>query len=610
MNRLTSCHFIFLLLISPAISQEPATIRINFSETFQTIDHFGASDCWSMQKIGEWDEVAKIRVADLLFSPTKGIGLTGWRFNLGGGLNTKTITHPWRTVETFYVGPHQYDWTRQAEERWFLQAAKERGVERFTAFVNSPPGKMNINGTTNCTDGLGSTNLKNGYEAQFALYLVDVLKHFRDQWDIAFDYISPVNEPQWEWNNGSNQEGNRASNPDIIAIVNALDAELQKQKVETKISIIESGDLKSWYISNQSMESEYGEKYGDYLRQVIGHEDISEKISRHFCGHSYWSDRLGTQLVQHRESAKRFFRSFLNDGWEYWMTEYCILDGPEGAGGRGRDLSIKTALDVARVIHYDLTILNASAWNWWTAVSPEDYKDGLLYTNYKDNPGDKSVIESKTLWALGNYSRFIRPGAVRIEVSGADDKEALMASGYINAEKDKIFIVALNVSQNAAPLSFQVAGLQDNQHIQNLAPYLTSNAAGDDLRQLASFPTDKEFSLPPRSIVTLVGDIKTLDNINYRDEPDNPKRPRFFCYPNPFNGDITIQLQNAASSNASLTIFNYRGQVIKSLPPLRDGRFYRWNGRNNQGAAAPSGSYFVQMGTAEELISRRIVLIR
>jgi len=38
-------------------------------------------------------------------------------------------------------------------------------------------------------------------------------------------------------------------------------------------------------------------------------------------------------------------------------------------------------MQTARVMHYDLTVANLSACQWWTAVSPEDYKDGLIYTD-------------------------------------------------------------------------------------------------------------------------------------------------------------------------------------------------------------------------------------
>ncbi|MBN1465425.1 hypothetical protein JXA02_06670, partial [candidate division KSB1 bacterium] len=130
MKKIASLSLCFLL--QNGFSAPIIPVRIDASITYQRIDHFGASDCWSFQKIGAWDLQNRERLADLLFSPTKGIGLSSWRFNIGGGINT-AIQHPWRTVETFEVAEGVYDWTRQAEERWFLRAAQERGVGEFIA---------------------------------------------------------------------------------------------------------------------------------------------------------------------------------------------------------------------------------------------------------------------------------------------------------------------------------------------------------------------------------------------------------------------------------------------------------------------------------------------
>jgi O-glycosyl hydrolase len=163
------------ILVISCVHADAIPVVINTQIQFQEMDGFGASDCWSFQKIGEWSESQKNHVADLLFSTEVGIGLSQWRFNIGAGINTQTINHPWRTVETFETGSGEYDWTRQEEERWFLDAAKDRGVNQFIAFVNSPPGRMTRNGLTNCTNGVGSTNLKNGWENQFARYLKDIL---------------------------------------------------------------------------------------------------------------------------------------------------------------------------------------------------------------------------------------------------------------------------------------------------------------------------------------------------------------------------------------------------------------------------------------------------
>ena len=96
---------------------------------FQTIEHFGASDCWTMQKLGGWSDENRARLADLLFDPEKGIGLTSWRVNLGAGLDEGIGLISWRTGENIEFAPGQYDWTRLANQRRFIIDAKARGVE-------------------------------------------------------------------------------------------------------------------------------------------------------------------------------------------------------------------------------------------------------------------------------------------------------------------------------------------------------------------------------------------------------------------------------------------------------------------------------------------------
>ncbi len=74
-----------------------------------------------------------------------------------------------------------YDWSKQAGQQWFLKAAKDRGVDTLIAFVNSPPVWMTKNGHAQPDSTVGSTNLKDGYEDEFAAYMTDVLEHFKSK---------------------------------------------------------------------------------------------------------------------------------------------------------------------------------------------------------------------------------------------------------------------------------------------------------------------------------------------------------------------------------------------------------------------------------------------
>ena len=550
---------VFMVSTSELLPQDH-TLRINTNITFQTIDNFGASDCWSFQMIGDWYTQNKIKIADLLFSTENGIGLSAWRFNIGGGKEGNRISHPWRSAETFELSEGVYDSTRQSEESWFLHAAKERGVDQFIAFVNSPPARMTRSGYTNCNDGLGSTNLKEGYEGQFATYLADIIKHFGDDEGIDFNYVSPVNEPIWEWNQ-SNQEGNRASNNDIKKIVNAMYSEFQDKGLDTEILIPESGNFRSWSTIEEGISNKYGETYGNYLSEFCNDDNVNGKISKALCGHGYWSDLLNTELVQDRIALKIKLLPYFNKGWRFWQTEYMEYEGPYGEGGHGRDLTMETALNNARIIHYDMTILNASAWQWWTAVSPEDFKDGLIYTNYY-SPGDyQTIIESKTLWALGNYSRFIRPGSKRVECLGAADKTNVMASAYKDSLNGNLIIVAINVTDEEKELAFDILDAQSDIR---LIPFITTNKTDDDLREGGSFNPSSGYLMPARSVVTFVGKLDKITNVD-----DNKFRKEEFGllnnYPNPFNSSTNLTFSLAENAKVKIEIYNMLGQKVETL---------------------------------------------
>ena len=60
-------HYISLLMLATAMGCQAQTFTIQTNEPRQTIRHFGASDAWSMQFIGLWDnEAEQQKVADWL----------------------------------------------------------------------------------------------------------------------------------------------------------------------------------------------------------------------------------------------------------------------------------------------------------------------------------------------------------------------------------------------------------------------------------------------------------------------------------------------------------------------------------------------------------------
>ena len=490
---------------SSAKIPEVATYELTQTQR-QTIDGFGASDAWSMWQIGCWDDSLQTKVADWLFSQDKGIGLSIWRFNAGAGSASQGDSAQInRDTRTEYFD-------RQKGQRRFLQLAKERGVPTFLAFFNSPPVHLTQNGLATNTGRGGTLNLRPDAYDDFAVYMADMMARAKKEDGIEFDYISPVNEPDGHWNwLGPKQEGTPATNREIARVARLLSTELLKRQLDTKIIINESSDLRcmlgvyeaDWQRGNEIQCFWNPDSADTYVGNL-------PNIAHIHAGHSYWTntpvltpahpDYATTGLYGYR---RRLADALSKVGIDFWMSELCIMSNDEEIhGGGGFDFSMEVALYVARVIHYDLTVANARSWQWWRAAGG-DYKDGLLRMYVKGERLGRGkgrvetndVRDSKLLWTLGNFSRFVRPGAVRLEVKGDMSADGLMLSAYRNANGKRV-IVAINYSDHPRDIRINAAGKQ-------AAAYRTSDTPGEDLKYIGKVNL-KKTTLPARSVTTFV----------------------------------------------------------------------------------------------------------
>ncbi|MDE5549022.1 MAG: hypothetical protein K2J13_02090, partial [Clostridia bacterium] len=211
-------------------------------------------------------------------------------------------------------------------------------------------------------------------------------------------YISPVNEPQWDWGGkDTSQEGCHYS-PEALAkfydvFYTKLKAYNESHATSFEMDIFESGNYKI---------TESGTKFQAYMKALSKYEYFNEIDT--ISAHSYGVDmnerarNLAYSLFARNYQGKRFS-----------VSEYCVLEG-------GVDPGIDMGLYSAKVIMKDLDTLNAVKWNWWLSVSTYDYEDGLVYWNPKDN----NLAVTNRYYAMGQFSRYIEPGSVRVGTEYGD----------------------------------------------------------------------------------------------------------------------------------------------------------------------------------------------
>lgn len=498
------------------ITSVEKSVTINAGLTYQTIVGFGASDCWSPAYVGKHWTSGRDKISELLFSSViesgkpKGIGLSMWRVNLGGGSaeqgDASGINDKSRRAESYLTNDLSLDWTRCEGQRYFMSRAKELGCDNFVLFSNTPPVQYTYNGKGFSARG-GVSNLKSDCYDKYAAYLASVARYYVSQ-GYRVSHISPVNEPQYNWEGG--QEGSGWTNDEVARLARELDKSLTSANLSTDILLGESGDWEYLYKvkTDANRSNVFSAFFTPGSSAYVG--DLSH-LKKLICGHSYWTDGTweGMRSVRRQlaESARQY-------GLEVWQSEWSMLgDGYSSAEFVGYDKATEMdiALYMSKVIHNDLTVAGVTSWSYWTSmdVSRWGHKNRFLLISLVPSGGVEGDIAKEgtfqptaTLWVLGNYSRFIRPGYRRISLE-LNESYSFFGSAWISPEGDKIVTVYTNLSDKGVRLNEMHTGWRNDA--KSVTTYTTS---GRKNLQEGTVTPGKPVILDAGSVTTVVYNLK------------------------------------------------------------------------------------------------------
>ena len=519
--------------LGAAESLPDASVTIDTKVTYQTIQDFGASDCWTTEFIGDYfSEKEKAKGAKWLFSRQmdekgnpEGIGLSCWRVNIGAGSATQgadsNIEEEIHRTECFLNQDGTYDWTRQDGQQWFMRQAKEYGVEHFLLFSNSPPIYYTKNGKANADNQNISCNLKSNCFDDFAEFLATVTKHFVDE-GYNITYIDPVNEPQYDWKNG--QEGSPWENTNIAMLAKYLDKSITNRELNTKILIPEAGSFANLYAGTSSRGNKQIEAF--WKKGVATYIGTLPSLAPVVAGHGYWTVSSDVVLRQVREKVRDEAAKY---GLEVMQTEWSMLDDPPSTSvgfpsSYAEATKMGIALYMGKLIQCDLTYGNMTGWSYWTAFAQEMWghknRFHLIRVNAAGDTGDEStgdlrkggtLTADKNLWVLGNFSRFIRPGYKRVNCDlssqGETEEGLLLSSAWLSPDGNEVVTVLVNMSQGRRKADLSMSG----ETIGEVRTYVTDRSR--NLQLDASLQDLHNMELPPRSVVTVVVSLEDATGI-------------------------------------------------------------------------------------------------
>ena len=159
---------------------------------------------------------------------------------------------------------------------------------------------------------------------------------------------------------------------------------------------------------------------------------------------------------------------------------------------------------MARIMHSDFVDTDAVSWCYWKGM--ELYGNHALVSLY---PVDGDIHKggcpaaNKLLWTLGNYSRFVRPGYVRVALDGADELDALAGSAYVSPDGSRLVAVFVNSSFEDVAVDVDLPKALKKK-VRKVESYRT-----DDHRDLAKTVTGQglHHTIAARGVTTIIIDF-------------------------------------------------------------------------------------------------------
>ncbi|WP_159457836.1 glycoside hydrolase [Virgibacillus dakarensis] len=499
---------------------ESESIKLDPSYQHKPFDGWGTALVWFANVTGGWPDDIRNKLADDLFGED-GLNFNIARYNIGGGDAPETEPYMriggavpgywnrpeeygppednkdnWTEQEDWWdpENPDHWNWDADANQRWWLKAAKARGADTFEAFSNSPPYFMTRSGYVSGNWNPSEDNIKPDQFENFATYLTTVVDHLQQDMGIEFKTLSPVNEPNTNyWGAKGRQEGSHWDPASQAKIINKVKKQLDAKGLHTVVSAMDE--------TNPQKFRENWEQYNSTTRNNIRQLNV----------HTYWpGQRTGA-----RDIAK-------GTGTRLWMSEVDL--SPGGIGQNHED--IRTGLALSERITSDVQKLEPEAWVLWQAIEDEvnmnpEHENGnwgLIQVEFDpDDFGNVKIYKNKKYYAMGNYSKFIRPG---YQVINANSENTLAA---INKEDKSIVMVYTNSSSEAKEINFDLSGFDIIKEGAKATPYVTSATENLEKKTNIGIANQKLSTVvQPQSITTFV--VSGVSGVNEEKVTINPDK--------------------------------------------------------------------------------------
>lgn len=353
------------------------------------------------------------------------------------------------TILRIFVNPDSNQWNKAVPTAKF---ASQHGVKVF-ASPWEPPSNL----AESDSNG-GKLHLPKSNYTAYAQHLNNFGNYMKNQ-GVDLYAISVQNEPDFasEWTRWSTDE-----TTDFLA--NYAD-KITSTRVMSPESFQYAPETASWV-------KDGGKKY--YTKILNNQKAFAncDLFGTHFYGtQRAWMD----------------FPALESCGKPIWMTEVYVPNSSSDAD------TWPEALDVAENIHNGMTVGNMSAYVWW-------------YIRRSYGPMKENGNISKRGYMMAQYSKFVRPGDVRIDAT-EQPTQNVFVSEYKN-DADQVTIVAVNKTTSEYNQSFSMGS---GESISGVTRYRSSGSENLAKSEISFNGTGFAAQLPAQSVSTFVVDLDSAN---------------------------------------------------------------------------------------------------
>jgi O-glycosyl hydrolase len=437
----------------------PNQVTVDFGAPQQTIRGFGGSTAW----LGEMPSA----VATALFSPTNGLGLSILRVRIDPTGSASSTPYPWETTSPSDGG----NWLEEAGNGAEAVSANPNAIVFASPWTAPAIWKLSGTSTTvsgtvfneafnsTCGEGAGYCGgyLDPNHYADYASYLEDFVKFFNTTNSPQHLYaVSMQNEPE--------------------------------ENVTYESSVWNPQQMDTWIAGNASTitSDPYSTKLimpeSDSFNPVDASVALSDASAQGLIsiigGHLY-GVQPAPYSVPSGDSPK-----------EIWMTEFGPLSNAT--------LTWAQALTTyGESIHNSMVTGQYNAYVWWGVFgsATNSCATAAGTCGLVDDAGNVQPMG----YVMGQYSKFIQPGFVRVSATGSP-VSGVFVSAYSSSSPSHYAIVIINANSTSESLSFV---LNNGSGVTSLTPYQSTSSAG--LAAQTAVPVSGgqfSYTLPAQSIVT------------------------------------------------------------------------------------------------------------